>query len=159
MFSADRKASEYRSLLEITPGRARLLTPAKSARLRRWVLSVSLFIPYAAWAGSLLVFVFGPVMAYVPPWGWFLMAGMIILAAALLVLLLLWWDRASLLLLADEWTESTDLTLLAARSFGTYQDVRARAPGGEELHLVVDAREPRFWQAVGLLQNRPASSG
>ena len=53
LFSADRKASEYRGVLEITPGRARLLTPSQSGRQVRWIVSIALALAYVYVASRL----------------------------------------------------------------------------------------------------------
>jgi len=161
LFSADRKASEYRSLLEITPGRARLLTPSKAARQVRWIVSIALAVTYM----SVWSWLFVPVLAALSLAGVAPVAAWVILGAswALLFvggfLLFFWWDRRSLPTLGDSPTQSLDLVLLGARSFGTFQDVRARTPWGEEIHLVVDTRAPRFWEAVRLLEGKAANPG
>ena len=107
---------------------------------------------------------FGPTIGVLSLWGsnpllaW---ASLIVytalwLAAAFLVFV--WWDRRSLPILAAAPSSALELVLLGARSFGTFQDVRARTPIGEEIHLVVDARAPRFWEAVRLLEGRSPTS-
>ncbi|HII40022.1 MAG TPA: hypothetical protein HA326_02270 [Thermoplasmata archaeon] len=161
LFSADRKASEYRRLLEITPGHARLLTPSKAAGQVRWFVSIALALAYVAiWSWLFWFVVVGLSLAGVAPVAaWVLFGAFSVLWFVGGFLLFLWWDRRSLPLLADAPGHSLELVLLGARSFGTFQDVRARTPWGEEIHLVVDAREPRFWEAVRLLEGRAASSG
>lgn len=156
LFSADRKASEYRSLLEITPGRARLLTPSRESRYARWFISIVLGMSYVAiWS-----WLFGPVLAVLSLTGAALAVAWVILAVFSLLwfvgafLLFTWWDRRSLPILADAPSQALELVLLGARSFGTFQDVRARTPWGEEIHLVVDARAPRFWEAIRLLEGK-----
>ncbi len=160
LFSADRKASEYRSLLEITPGHARLLTPPPSARRVRWLASIGLGVLYyfvATWIWIPAIVVLSANGA--PSW-----AGPAVLVGAMVVwfvglfLLFWWWDQRSLPLLLADGAPGIELTLLGVRSFGTFQDVRARTTVGEELHLVVDTRAPRFWEAVRLLGGNPAPS-
>ncbi len=161
LFPADRKASEYRSLLEITRGRARLLTPSGSDRRARWVISVALAIAYVA----LWSWIFAPAMGFLSPlgpaslaaWAVFVMFTVLWFVGAFLFFQ--WWDRRSLPILADAPSQAVELVLLGARSFGTFQDVRARTPSGAEIHLVVDARAPRFWEAVGLLEGKTPVSG
>ena len=156
LFSADRKVSEYRSVLEITRGRARLLTPSSGARRVRWVVSAALGIAMYA---LLFVFVrtesFGgladPVAA-----GVLATVGTVLFFVGLFVVFH-WWDLQSLPLLGYGAAQSVDLVLLGARSFGTFQDVRARTPSGEEIHLIVDGRASQFWEAVQLLEGRAAA--
>ncbi len=161
LFTADRKSSEYRSLLEITPGRARLLTPSKSSRRDRWIISIVLAIGYIGVWGWL----FAPVLAVFPLIGanvlraWVVLGAFTALSIVGAFLFFSWWDRHSLPMLADAPSQSLELVLLGARSFGTFQDVRARTPFGEEIHLVVDAPAIRFWKAVGLLQGKSATPG
>ncbi len=160
LFSADRKSSEYRSLLEITPGRARLLTPSKSSRRTRWFVSIVLaFAFYVVWAWMLaptllVVGLTGTALAI----AWTLLIAIAVLEFAALLAILLWWDRRSLPILGHDYAQSLDLVLLGARSLGTFQDVRARTPSGEEIHLVVDARAPEFWEAAELLRRGPVPS-
>ena len=158
LFSADRKSSEYRGVLEITPGRARLLTPSQSAMNVRWTVSIGLSIAYIAvgtWLLSSLVR--APIPA--APLGWIVLVAAFVVWFAGYFAVFLWWDRRSLPILADGPSRWLDLILLGARSFGTFQDVRARTIDGNELHLVVDARAPRFWDAVKLLEGKPFASG
>ncbi len=158
LFSADRKATEYRTLLEITPGHARLLTPSAAAYGVRWAMSAIYMVLYVIDAGLL----FGLLTTELtPPW---LRGPLVLLAVEVLwwvgfLALFLGWDRTSLPLLAEKPAQVTDLVLVGAHSYGTYQDVRAHANGGQEFHLVVDARPRRFWEAVRLLDGTPAHSG
>lgn len=158
LFSADRKSSEYRSLLEITPGHARLLTPPKSVRWLRWIASIGLGCVYyfvAIWIAVPLLAVL--TATGVPPWaGPIALVGGTIAWFVGLFVLFWWWDRRSLPILLMEGAEVIELALLGARSFGTFQDVRARTALGEEIHLVVDTKASRFWEAVELLNVRPA---
>ena len=158
LFSADRKVTEYRDLLEITRGRARILTPSAAAFSWRWAMSVVYLVFYLSVASLLFVFL---TIEPTPPWlrGW--PAGLFVGLMWVIGFLLLftWWDRRSLPMLADSPAQTTDVVLLGARSFGTYQDVRARTMSGEEFHLVVDARAPQFWEAVRLFEGKLASPG
>ncbi len=157
LFSADRKVTEYRDVLEITPGHARLVTPTGVARGMRWIGSIALFVFYFSYAGIVLVFLLSALTA-----GWLAeWAVVVVVGAAWLLgfaITFRWWDRYTLPLLADSPLRAEELLLLGARSFGTYQDVRAKTLRGEEFHLVVDARTPRFWEAVRLLEGKPAAS-
>ncbi len=157
LFSADRKATEYRTVLEITPGHARLVTPSAAARMWRWAISLLLYLLYSGLVGTFLVII---VLEIVAPWvsGWPASVLFGILWFAGFLGLFFWWDRRSLPLLADSPAHATDLVLLGARSFGTFQDVRARSPQGEEMHLVVDVRAQRFWEAMHLLEGRAAAA-
>ncbi len=159
LFSADRKASEYKHVLEITPGRARLLTPNGSAWGWRWVGSLALLVTFLAFFAPAGLAIVGTAAAQSPVVAWILIIAATAAWLGGLFLAFFLWDRKSLLFLADAPSHSLDLILLGARSFGTFQDVRARVPGGEELHLVVDARAPRFWEAVRLLRENRVASG
>ncbi len=161
LFTADRKSSEYRRLLEITPGRARLLTPSRASRRDRWIISIVLAIAYIVVLDSL----FGPAVTVLTLSGanltvaWIVFGVFTVLWFIGAFVAFSWWDRHSLPMLAEEPSQSLELILLGARSFGTFQDVRARTPTGEEIHLVVDARAVRFWEAVDLLQGKTPTSG
>jgi hypothetical protein len=158
LFSADKKTTEYETVLEITPGHARLVTPSKASHYWRWTISLLYYIIYTGLIGTLLgtllIYVTGPVL---PSWAAFLLFAVLWIGG--LFVLFFWWDRRSLPLLADAPSQVSELILLGATSFGTFQDVRARTMRGEELHLVVDATAPRFWEAVRLLEATPAPSG
>ncbi len=153
LFSADRKATEYRTILEITPGHARLVTPSATGRMLRWILSIVLFGFYTT---VVAVAVLGVLMVglspLLPSWAAFVLFGVVWVAG--LFLFFGWWDRQSLPLLADAPYQASDLILMGATSYGTFQDVRAKTLRGEEFHLIVDARAPRFWEAVRLLEGQ-----
>ncbi len=158
LFSADRTASEYKTVLEITPGHARLVTPSAAAGILRWILSLACFGLYTTFAGFVVVVVLTVVTGPgLPGWALAILFGVIWLAGFLL--LFRWWDRETLPLLADSPAQATDLILMGATSFGTFQEVRARTMRGEEMHLIVDARAPRFWEAVRLLEGKAATPG
>jgi hypothetical protein len=158
LFSADRTASEYKTVLEITPGHARLLTPSMSARNWRWAISLLYYIIYTGFFGTALglglIYVFGLVL---PSWAGFFLFGIVWIGG--LFLIFFWWDRRSLPLLADAPSQVTELILLGATSFGTFQEVRAKTLQGNKLRLVVDTTPPRFWEAMQLLEGKPAASG
>ncbi len=153
LFSADRKATEYRTILEITPGHARLVTPSATGRMLRWILSIVLFGFYTT---VVAVAVLGVLMVglspLLPSWAAFVLSGVVWVAG--LFLFFGWWDRQTLPLLADAPYQASDLILMGATSYGTFQDVRAKTLRGEEFHLIVDARAPRFWEAVRLLEGQ-----
>ncbi len=158
LFGADRTSSEYRQVLEITPNHARLLIPSGEAQGWKWLVSVGLLVGYIAltWPASVaLMAVLGSLPA-VAVWAFAILA--IVTWSVGLVFLFFFWDRKSLLLLADEWSQATEVVLLRARSYGTFQEVRARTRSGEELDLVVDAPAPRFWEAVRLLEGKATAS-
>jgi len=157
LFSADRTSSEYRTILEITAGHARLVTPSAAARMVRWVVSLFLYVAYTGLAGIFLVFSLVLVTSWTPAWVATLLFAILWFGGFLA--LFFWWDRRSLPLLADTPAQAVELLLLGARSFGTFQEVRARTMRGEEMKLVVDVRAPRFWEAVKLLEGRPAAFG
>lgn len=159
LFSADRTASQYKHLLEITRTRARLLTPSGRAYDWRWVGSFGILIAWGYLGWGFLQVMLLVWLSLTPLLGWILLAALALCWVVGLFELAGLWDRASLPLLADAPAHAQDLILLGARSFGTFQDVRARVPGGEEMHLVVDARAPRFWEAVSLLEGHTTASG
>ncbi len=157
LFFADRDTATYRDLLEIRPGQARLVTPSEAARSFRWVSSIAFFIGYTAILGPVcfLGIALG-IGLFLPYW-----VGVVVAAVVWglgLFFLYLWWDRRNLPFLAESPAGAVNLQLLGVRSFGTFQDVRARTPTGEEFHLVVDTRAERFWDAVQLLQGRTTAS-
>ncbi len=158
LFSADRKVNEYRDVLEITRGHAKLVTPSAAARGLKWVGSIVLFFIWFSYAGILFVLLTTELTSpWLAGWATLLLAGFGWIVG--FFLLFFWWDRRSLPLLADSPASVAELILMGARSFGTYQDVRARIVRGEEMHLVVDARATRFWEAVRLLEGRATATG
>ncbi len=160
LFSADRKVTEYRDVLEITRGRARLLTPSASARMLRWFMAIGVFVVYygiGTFGLVVLTLGLGGFVAALPGWAVVIAFGVFWFGGLFVVFL--WWDRRTLPLLAENPAEAIELILMGARSFGTYQDVRARTMRGEELHLVVDTRAPHFWEAVRLLEGKTTTFG
>ncbi len=160
LFSADRKVTEYRDVLEITRGRARLLTPSASARMLRWFMAIGAFVVYygiGSFGFAVLALGLGGLVAALPAWAAITAFGVFWFAGLLVVFL--WWDKRTLPLLAENPVQVIELILMGARSFGTYQDVRARTMRGEEMHLVVDTRAPHFWEAVRLLEGKTATPG
>lgn len=158
LFSADLKTSEYKHVLEITQGRARLLTPSGSAWGWRWAGSLGVFIGYSMLMWPLGRILLGGAVILGPLAAWIVIGSVSVVWIFGLFLVFFLWDRKSLRFLADDPAHATDLVLLGARSFGAFQDVRARTREGEELHLVVDARSQGFWEAVRLLEGKPVSS-
>ncbi len=158
LFSADRTATEYRGVLEVTPGHARLITPSAAARYLRGFVSIGYYAVYTALWWVLFV---AAALELQGTWfpGWPLEATAIV--GWFVGLLAVGWlaDRRSLPLLAESPAEKTELILVGARSFGTYQEVRARTVHGAELKLIVDAGPKRFWEAVGLLEGKATTSG
>ena len=135
-----------------------LLAPSEAARQVRWVVSLALSVTYigvATWVTGSFVSQVLPA----PPLGWILFGVALVLWFAGYLAVFLWWDRRSLPILPEGPSRWEELVLLGARSFGMFQEVRARNREGEELHLVVDARAPRFWEAVDLLEGKAAGSG
>ncbi len=156
LFSADRTSSEYRGVLEITPGRARLLAPSESAHHVHRFVSIALSFAYVAVTSGTAWFLIPGLPA--PPAGWIMLGIALLLWFAGYLGVLLWWDRKSLPILADGPSRCEDLVLLGAKSLGTFQEVRARNPEGKEIKLVVDTRATRFWDAVRLLQGKGKAS-
>ncbi len=158
LFSADRKPTEYRTVLEITRGHARLIRPSAAARVLWWLLALVYVAIYTGIVGALWI-----ALALNSPGsllvGWPIeLLTMVVWLVGLIAAIGLA-DRRSLPLLADSPAEKTELILMGARSFGTYQEVRARTLTGEEMKLVVDGRAPRFWEAVGLLEGKAPAAG
>ena len=153
LFSADRKANEYRDVLEVTEGHARLVTPSAAARMLRWIVSIGYFVLYTTviWA-IFLGLAIGIQGAWMASWPLDVVAMALWFVGLIAVMAVA--DRRTLPLLADSPAERTELVLMGARSFGTYQEVRARTFHGAELKLIVDARSERFWEAVKLLEAR-----
>ncbi len=150
--------NEYRTVLEITPGRACLITPSAAARILRggvFVVYCAIWTAFAGvvWIGLALLLSGNPLE------GWPLEVAWIV--AWFVGLVAVGWtaDRRSLPLLADSPADRMDLILVGARSFGTFQEVRARTMRGAEMKLVVDAGPKRFWEAVGLLEGKTSASG
>ncbi len=157
LFSADRKVNEYKTVLEITPGHARLVTPSAAARMLRWILSIVGFGLYTTVVGvSVLAIVTEGLGPSYPSWAPFLL--FVIVWFGGLFLVFGWWDRQSLPLLADSPYQVAELILLGATSFGTFQEVRAKTLRGEEFRLIVDSRAARFWEAVQLLEGTTSPS-
>ncbi len=153
LFSADRKSNEYRTILEVTPGHARLITPSAAARALRWIISIVYYGLYTGILGVVwLVFSIEVAGSFLAGWPLAVLTFMGWLAGLLAVGWLA--DRNTLGLLADSPAQWTDLILMGARSFGTFQEVRARTMRGEEMKLVVDSGPGRFWEAVGLLEGK-----
>ncbi len=127
-----------------------------SARNWKWVISIIYYVLYTGVFGSAFALaVTWAASAGVPSWAAFLVFGLSWFGGLLFIFF--WWDRRSLSLLADNPSQAADVILLGARSFGTFQDVRAKLMRGEELRLVVDSRAPRFWEAVQLLEGRTSA--
>lgn len=158
LFSADRKSSEYRTILEVTPGHARLIMPSSAARALRWIVSIVYYVLYMGLFGSawivLSIELAGTVLS-----GWPITV--LTIVGWLAGLIAVGWlaDRNTLGLLADSPSQWTDLILMGARSFGTFQEVRARTMRGQEMKLVVDSGRRKFWEAVGLLEGQAPTSG
>ncbi len=156
LFSADRKTTEYRDVLEVTRGHALLVTPSAAAHTLRWITSIGYYVLYTVVVGVILLGVFTSLQG-----NWY--AGWPLQVTAIVVwfvgLIGVGWlvDRRSLPLLADSPAGKEELILLGARSFGTFQEVRARTMRGAEMRLVVDVGPRRFWEAMGLLEGRTAA--
>ncbi len=156
LFSADRKATEYRDVLEVTSGHALLVTPSAAAQMLRWFMVFGYCVVYTALAGAGFVGLMSLLGNWVAGWPF----GVAFMVLWFVGLLGMGWlvDRRSLPLLADSPAAKEELILLGARSFGTFQEIRARTMRGAEMRLVVDARPRRFWEAMGLLEGRTAAS-
>jgi hypothetical protein len=158
LFSADRKTSEYRDVLEVTQGHALLITPSAASRMLRWILSIVYYVLYTGVVGAAWIAL---ALALQGTWfgGWPL--EVVSIAGWFVGLIAVGWlaDRRSLPLLADSPSEKAELILVGARSFGTFQEVRARTLRGAEIKLIVDAGPQKFWEAVALLEGKVAPSG
>ncbi len=82
--------------------------------------------------------------------GW---AGLVIAAGLVaffitgLVLLLLWWDDRNLPILAENPDAATAVEVLGVTSFGTFQEIRARADG-RDLRIAVHASKGRLAEVL-----------
>ncbi len=157
LFFADRDVTTYRDLLEIRPGRARLVTPSEAARSFRWVSSIAFFVGYTAIAGPVCFLGIALGIGLLLPY-WIGAVVAVLVWGLGLFSLYIWWDRHNLPFLAESPANAIELQLLGARSLGAVQDVRARTPDGQEMHLVVDSRAPRFWEAVRFLEGKAIAS-
>jgi len=138
LLRADLQGYTYREILEVRPGSVRLLHPSERARrLSRWTSTLFalgyLFVlgsfMGAGSAGGLLVSGWG---------GLVIAAGLVAFFITGLVLLLLWWDDRNLPILAENPDAATAVEVLGVTSFGTFQEIRARADG-RDLRIAVHA--------------------
>lgn len=131
LLRADVEGFMYRDVLEVRPGRIRLIRPSDALRrgLRTGAVAVTLI-----W-----LFLVGPLlfvgMIQLVAWrGWPDWLALSLASVAWvggLVGTALWWDRRTLPVLADNAPNATDVKVLGLTSFWTFQEVRATAPQGE----------------------------
>ncbi len=154
LLRADLRGYSYREILEVRPGSLRLLHPSERARrlsrctstlfalgylfvLGYFIGAVGSFIGAGNAGGSIVSGIVGLVIA----------AGLIAFFFAGLVLLLLWWDDRSLPILAENPDAARPVEALGVTSFGTFQEIRARADG-QELRIAVHASKGRFAEVL-----------
>lgn len=125
----------------------RLLHPSTRARtLSRWI-STLFALAYLFVLGSFIAAgsAVGPLIGGIV--GWVTAAALVAFFITGLVLLLLWWDHRSLPILAENPDSATPVEVLGVTSFGTFQEIRARAHG-RELRIAVCASEARFAEVL-----------
>lgn len=160
LLRADVEGYSYADILEVRPGRVRLLRPSAAARrtVRLTLLGVTL-----VW-----VFLIGPLLAVWLPWlltpwppslvpGWlvYVFAGFSWWVS--LIATLVWWDDRLLTVLAKSTQDVTDVMVLEMTSYGTFQELRVSAPQGEMRITVRGTR--RKVEGVMKAAGVPATSG
>jgi hypothetical protein len=142
LFRAGREGYTYPELLQIRPGAAQILVPSEQAQRRTRIVSTFVALAY--------VFIVGPLVGGLAAFSRFSIVAPIVAVAGFfvgLIGILLWWDRMSLPLLAENPRSIRDIELIAVQSFGTFQEIRARAQG-EELRIAVSGSRGRLAEAT-----------
>ncbi len=142
LFRAGREGYAYPELLQLRSGAAQVLVPSEQARRRARIVSTFIALAY--------VFIVGPLVGRLAA-----LSGSLILAPVVavtgffvgLIGILVWWDRLSLPLLAENPRSILDVELIGLQSFGTFQEIRARAQG-EELRIAVPGSRERLQEAT-----------
>lgn len=142
LFRAGRAGYTYPELLEIRLGAAQLLVPSEGAKRRSRIVSGLIALAY--------VFVAGPIIAMIAAFSgpsWVLPSIAFVTFFVGLLAVLVWWDGWSLPLLAEAPTSVVNLELVGIASFGTFQEIRARA-AGEEVRVTVSGPRRRIEEAA-----------
>ena len=143
LFRAGREGYTYPELLQIRSGAAaQILMPSEQAKRRTRIVSTFIALAY--------VFVVGPLIGLLAAFSGFPIVAPIVAVVGFfvgLIGILVWWDRMSLPLLAENPRSIRDIELLGVQSFGTFQEIRARAQG-EELRIAVSGSRGRLEEAT-----------
>jgi len=142
LFRAGRKGYTYPELLEIRPGAAQILVPSEQARRRARIVSTFIALAY--------VFIVGPLVGGLVAFSGFPIVAPVVAVIAFFIGfigILVWWDHMSLPLLAEAPRSILDVELIGVRSFGTFQEIRARAQG-EEVRIAVPGPRRRLEEAT-----------
>jgi len=140
LFRAGRAGYTYPDILEVQTGSVRLLEPSKGAKLRVRVISIIIGLFSTILVGyGLGASVFTPVTAWVS----------IVVYFAGLFSVLFWWEQRNLSILADHPASVLPLEILGTESFGTFQEIRARA-GGTEIRIAIPGHRRRLDAALAL---------
>ena len=143
LFRAGRVGYTYPDVLEVQAGSARLLVPSKTAKL--WTRAVLTGVAVA------YVFLAGPILA---AYGFARMAlpaiavwiGFVLYLVGFFAILF-WWDHRNLSTLANNPAYVLPLEILAIDSYGTFQEIRARA-GESEVRVAVPGPRRRLEAAL-----------
>lgn len=143
LFRAGREGYTYPELLQIRSGAAaQIVMPSEQARRRTRIVSTFIALAY--------LFVVGPLIGGLASFlGSSIVAPIVAVAGFFvgLIGILVWWDRMSLPLLAENPRSIRDIELIGVQSFGTFQEIRARAQG-EELRIAVSGSRGRLEEAT-----------
>ena len=156
LLRADRSGYAYREILELRPGVARLLVPSERSRRTTRFVSILAALAYIFLLGTPLgALIAGPLLFLGIP-GLAAAAATIVAFFAGLFALEIWWDNRALLILAESPAQALPLAIEGIRSFGTFQEVRARAQEGEVL-LTVHGRHEEVMEALRFAGLRPSA--
>jgi hypothetical protein len=143
LFRAGTAGYTYPQVLEIRKDGLRLLLPSAEARRRQRALSSLIALGYVFVAGSALTGLAGPLSRLSPV----LIVAEVVVFLGGFVAVTVWWDRRSLPLLAESPAESAAIEVVSTESFGTFQEIRARA-NGAELRVAVPASRETLGKAM-----------
>ena len=124
----------------------RLLVPSERARRTTRIVSILAALAYIFLLGPLLGLLMVPLLFLGVPGIVAAAAGFVAFFAGLFALEI-WWDNHALLILAESPARVLPLAIEGIRSFGTFQEVRARAQEGEVL-LTVQGRPEKVLEAL-----------
>lgn len=148
LFRAGRQGYSYPEILEIRPASFRILVPSYEAKRRAHLLSILVALAYVFIAGTFLgITALAPIQNLDG-----VVAGVVTGAAVALYILgligvLVWWDRWSLPLLAEAPAATIPLELIDTQSFGTFQEIRARAEGAT-VRVAIPGSRSRLGEAM-----------
>jgi len=145
LFRAGRQGYTYPEILEVRRGSLRILMPSPESKRRVRIISAFVSLAYVFIAGPLLGAVALGLMAN--------LGGVVAGAATAVVFflglfgVLVWWDRWSLPLLAEAPRRAVPLELIDTQSYGTFQEIRARAEG-TEVRVAIPGSRSRLGEAM-----------